>query len=231
MIDYATEYLGWTSIICSHVSYSMCGCGIFVAVAALPVMRILHGLLSRMLPLHHSIELERTISRVVKWVTRRLHAIWRHWHSPDKGIYMNFSCPNCEKRDTDGNRYFDGIDIDGTAHGILRTLPNFLRHAWVIPGVTRVPYRQYLIRDAKIRSFLDFVSRREISKRRRNIKRLTETVLVAKKTFFDWKTFSNAFGPSDEAYSASCLLTACFRLWNSESRIELDNTNSDDMWE
>ena len=60
----------------------------------------------------------------------------------DRDLYEIFFCHDCEKRDKDGNRWLDGIAMDGTALGILRILPNFMRETNVIPAITRVTGRQ-----------------------------------------------------------------------------------------
>lgn len=41
---------------------------------------------------------------------------------------------------------------------------------------------------------------------------------------------SNALRQSDDVYLAACLLKACFRIRNSNSRIEFNNRNYDDEW-
>lgn len=47
--------------------------------------------------------------------------------------------------------------IDGTGMGILRTLPQFHRHTKVLSAVERVTDRHYLMRDPKLRSFVDSI--------------------------------------------------------------------------
>lgn len=144
-------------------------------------------------------------------------------------LFELFSCPDCEKRDADGNRYFDGIVMDGTALGILRTLPNFIRQAEIVSAVTRVPDRQYLIREPKIRSFIDSLLVAAKSSNEDGLFSVSlKLSLWQKRHSLIERLLTNSVEQTDETSLAGCLLTACFRVRNSGSQIELDNANSDD---
>ena len=68
-----------------------------------------------------------------------------------------FSCSTCEKELPSGERVMDGVVMDGTAVGILDKLPQFQRDINLILPVPRVPDRQYIMRTAKYRAFIESV--------------------------------------------------------------------------
>ncbi len=68
-----------------------------------------------------------------------------------------FSCENCEKKLPNGDIILDGIVTDGTAEGILGKLPEFERITCEIDPVRQVPDRQYIMRNAKYRNFVDAI--------------------------------------------------------------------------
>ena len=75
----------------------------------------------------------------------------------NENLFELFSCSTCETRDSDGKRVLKGVVMDGTALGILGTLPNFSRHTKVVMPLKGVPNEQYIIRDAKLRGFAESI--------------------------------------------------------------------------
>ena len=149
--------------------------------------------------------------------------------SKEENLFELFSCTDCEKRDSDGNYYLDGIVMDGTALGILGTLPNFVRHSEVVHSVPRIPDRQYLIRDPKIRSFIDKVLVAARSSNEDGIFSVSlKLALWRKRESLIERLFSFSAGENDEAYLAACVFSTCLRIGNSGSQFEVDNANSDD---
>ena len=51
----------------------------------------------------------------------------------------------------------DVMVIDGTALRILGTLPKFSRHIKMVKPVSGVPHKEYLVREPKLRGFIDAV--------------------------------------------------------------------------
>ena len=74
-----------------------------------------------------------------------------------------FSCDTCEKLLPNGEMQMDGVVMDGTAMGILGTLPTFVRPNSVLLPVSSVADRQYIMRSPKLRQFVESISGRFIT--------------------------------------------------------------------
>ena len=69
-----------------------------------------------------------------------------------------FTCGTCESRGEDGEeKRMDVVIMDGTALGILGTLPEFERLTSVVPPIQRISTLQYIMRSPKHRQFVDCV--------------------------------------------------------------------------
>jgi len=66
-----------------------------------------------------------------------------------------FSCETCSSRDLDGVPYFDSMVMDGTATGILGTLPKFQRRTLTVAAPRSLPSHQYLLPPPKLRAFIN----------------------------------------------------------------------------
>jgi len=58
-----------------------------------------------------------------------------------------FTCSKCEPRNRAGVKRTDAVVMDGTALGILGTLPSFERTAQKVPATPRIPPLQYIMRN------------------------------------------------------------------------------------
>ena len=70
-----------------------------------------------------------------------------------------FSCKKCARNPESENRDLDAVVMNGTALGILGTVPQFERHTKVLSAVPGISDRQYKMRNPKLRAFLDAVFR------------------------------------------------------------------------
>ncbi len=73
----------------------------------------------------------------------------------ENNLHELFSCSNCENRDGEGNKYFDGVVMDCTVLGIFCALPEFNKHITLVSTVPRMPDKQFIIREPKTRAFID----------------------------------------------------------------------------
>ncbi len=72
-------------------------------------------------------------------------------------LHELFYCTECETTDENGDKSLSEVVIDGTALGILETLPQFERNTEVVTAVPLVPDKQHLMPELKLRSFIDSV--------------------------------------------------------------------------
>ena len=149
------------------------------------------------------------------------------FHS-EKHLVELFTCSDCETTDYDNNRILSGVVMDGTALGILGTLPQFVRPIKECTAVPRVPDRQYLIRKAKLRAFIDtvLVSAKSPSENNHFVV-LCRGSIWSKRNYIMNRLFGMAVAESDEAYLASSLLKECFSIYNLVSDVEQDGGISD----
>jgi len=75
----------------------------------------------------------------------------------DEDLHELFSCSKCERNFQSGTRELDAVVMDGTALGILGTLPEFTRETRTVSSVPRVPDKQYIMPTPKLRAFVDAV--------------------------------------------------------------------------
>jgi len=75
----------------------------------------------------------------------------------DDDLYSLFSCSKCERDPESGTRDLAAVVMDGTALGILGSLPKFNRETRSVSAVSRVPDKQYIMRKPKARSFVDAI--------------------------------------------------------------------------
>ncbi len=75
----------------------------------------------------------------------------------EEDIHMLFSRKNCERESSTGERMLDAVVMEGTAMGILGRLPEFERRTCEIEPVKNVTKRQYIMRNAKHRQFVDVI--------------------------------------------------------------------------
>lgn len=75
----------------------------------------------------------------------------------DEDLYSLFSCTKCERDPSSGTRELDAVVMDGTALGILGSLPKFNRQTRTVKAAPRMPDKQYIMRKPKLRGFVDAV--------------------------------------------------------------------------
>ena len=75
----------------------------------------------------------------------------------DEHLFALFSCSVCEANNSAGFKTLEVVFMDGTALGILRTLPKFSRHTKIVKLVSGGPEKQYLMQETKLRGFVDAV--------------------------------------------------------------------------
>jgi len=66
-----------------------------------------------------------------------------------------FSCTQCELKDPNGQRQWKGVVMDGTATGILNSLPKFNRPTSIVQAIKGISDMQYIMPPPKLREFTD----------------------------------------------------------------------------
>jgi len=134
-----------------------------------------------------------------------------------------FSCSNCEGAAHDGVQRMDAIVMDGTAMGILGTLPQFERVSETIDPVYGIEKLQYIMPTPIYRAFVDSIF---IAAKKSDGDLLFDVKMApklwAKIDFLTRKFFNNKDGLEDEAYAVAVYLSTCYYLCQGPD--EEDNT-------
>ena len=65
----------------------------------------------------------------------------------DEHLFALFYCSVCEENNSAGVKTLDGVVMERTALGILRTLPKFSRHTKIVKLVNGGPEKKYLMQE------------------------------------------------------------------------------------
>jgi len=147
----------------------------------------------------------------------------------DDDLYALFSCPKCERDTESASRDLGAVVMDGTALGILGTLPKFNRETRLVSAVARVPDRQYIMRKPKSRSFVDAIL--TSAKGAGGMEYFNVPLKIGlwrKKEELVSRIFEYGGGINDEAFVVGKFMNACFCLCqNDEHRTDGDESDDD----
>jgi len=151
----------------------------------------------------------------------------------EEDLHQLFSCATCEKETLDGQKRMDGIVMDGTALGILGTLPNFNRAINVVEAVQRVPKRQYIMPTPIYRGFVDSI----LSSAMRAHGAVAFTVDL-KKALWDKRNtliplfFTETDNTNDETYVVRKFISLCLAITSSaDIAVDEEDEYNDDAFQ
>lgn len=137
--------------------------------------------------------------------------------------YLNnlFSCSTCERPTSRGEKRLEAVVMDGTALGILPSLPDSERIRAVFPVVRRISEHQYMIQSPTDRLFIDCIA---VSSRKSSYDTIFEADLKSK----FWKKVEslvprlvmNRCSESVNAYLIKKFLSLCYSIDASISVVE-----------
>ena len=140
-----------------------------------------------------------------------------------------FSCKNCAQNPESENRDLDAVEMDGTALGILGTIPQFQKHKKVVLAVSRISDRHYIMRNPKLRAFLDSVFRSARNAGTHNRFHVSVKPLFWRERHeLISKLFDPSLPNSDEASIVAKFFCTVFQMHSAEEPREMHSDESSD---
>jgi len=146
----------------------------------------------------------------------------------DDDLYSLFSCKKCEREPRSESRDLAAIVMDGTALGILGTLPTFNRETRIISPVPRIPDKQYIMRKPKLRAFVDAIL--TSAKGAGGLEYFNVPLKLSiwrKKSELESQIFQYAGGLHHEAFVVGKFMNACFAPCHNNGSEVSDGEESD----
>ena len=135
----------------------------------------------------------------------------------DEHLFALFSCSVSETNNSARVKTLNGVVTDGTALGILGTLTKFSRHTKIAKPVSGVPDKQYLMREPKLRGFVDaaLLSAKSVGEKQNFTVHLKQSLRRNQTTLVS-RLLSIGDVKLDEANTARRFLTSFLRIQQSE---------------
>ena len=138
----------------------------------------------------------------------------------EEDMHKLFSCKNCKRESSTGERMLDAVVMDVTAMYILGRQPEFERRTCEIEPVQNAAERQYIMRNAKHCQFVDVILASALKIQNRTVFQAPlKPTLCRNHVELKRKFFEQIEALGSEYYAVTKFFSVCFSLRGQEADI------------